>query len=68
MNSPLRILVATLAATVASSPPIHNAIAQTSDTPPGWVMPRTEYGHPNLQGRWKNQTQTPMERPNELLD
>jgi hypothetical protein len=40
--------------------------AQTADTPPGWEMPRTEYGHPDLQGLWGNRTQTPMERPVDL--
>lgn len=29
-------------------------------------MPRTEYGHPDLQGFWTNVTQTPIERPIEL--
>ncbi len=28
-----------------------------------WVVPRTEHGHPNLQGFWTNTTQTPIERP-----
>lgn len=32
----------------------------------GWVMPRTEHGHPDLQGQWGNRTQTPMERPADL--
>lgn len=32
----------------------------------GWVPPRTEYGHPDLQGFWTNVTQTPIERPTEL--
>ncbi|MFM1895579.1 MAG: hypothetical protein RLZZ385_653 [Pseudomonadota bacterium] len=29
----------------------------------GWTVPRTEYGHPDLQGFWTNVTQTPIERP-----
>jgi len=28
-----------------------------------WVVPRTEYGHPNLQEFWTYTTQTPIERP-----
>ena len=28
-----------------------------------WVLPRTEYGHPDLQGNWTNGTLTPMQRP-----
>jgi hypothetical protein len=29
----------------------------------GWQMPRTEHGHPDLQGNWTNATLTPIERP-----
>jgi hypothetical protein len=29
----------------------------------GWRAPRTEHGHPNLQGVWTNATITPLERP-----
>jgi hypothetical protein len=29
----------------------------------GYVAPRTEWGHPNLQGNWSNGTVTPIERP-----
>jgi hypothetical protein len=29
---------------------------------PGWEMPRTEWGHPDLQGNWTNKTVTPLER------
>ena len=32
----------------------------------GYVVPRTEYGHPDLQGFWSNQTYTPLERPNDV--
>ncbi|OGT72529.1 MAG: hypothetical protein A3H44_08585 [Gammaproteobacteria bacterium RIFCSPLOWO2_02_FULL_57_10] len=28
-----------------------------------WIIPRTEHGHPDLQGLWHNTTQTPIERP-----
>jgi hypothetical protein len=31
-----------------------------------WIMPRTEHGHPDLQGFWTNTTQTPIERPAHL--
>lgn len=31
-----------------------------------YVVPRTEYGHPDLQGVWTNASQTPLERPREL--
>ena len=29
-------------------------------------VPRTPWGHPDLQGRWTNATLTPLERPSEL--
>jgi len=29
----------------------------------GWQAPRTEHGHPDLQGNWTNATLTPIERP-----
>lgn len=32
----------------------------------GWTAPRTEYGHPDLQGLWTNATQTPFLRPRNL--
>jgi len=39
-------------------------VAQQGLTQDGnWTVPRTEYGHPNLQGFWTNTTQTPIERP-----
>ena len=31
-----------------------------------WVVPRTEYGYPDLQGLWTNPTQTPFQRPETL--
>jgi hypothetical protein len=31
-----------------------------------WVMPRTPYGRPDLQGNWTNATLTPIERPDGL--
>ncbi len=31
-----------------------------------WVMPRTAWGHPDLQGVWSTATVTPFERPAEL--
>jgi hypothetical protein len=33
-----------------------------------WVLPRTPDGHPDLQGTWTNETITPLERPDRLLD
>ena len=28
-----------------------------------WTAPRTEYGHPDIQGRWSNAFVTPLQRP-----
>ncbi|MEZ5489007.1 MAG: hypothetical protein R3F50_01655 [Gammaproteobacteria bacterium] len=36
---------------------------QTPAQAPGWVMPRTEHGHPNLQGTWFFGSRTPLQRP-----
>lgn len=33
---------------------------------PGWMLPRTEFGHPDFQGNWSNRTQTPISRPRNL--
>jgi len=33
-----------------------------------WRVPRTAWGHPDLQGIWNNGTTTPLERPNDLAD
>ena len=37
--------------------------AQSLPAPPGWEVPRTEFGHPDLQGNWSNATITPIQRP-----
>ena len=34
----------------------------------GWTVPRTPDGHPDLQGVWGNNTATPLERPEMLVD
>ena len=38
------------------------ALGQSSD----WTVPRTEWGHPDLQGNWGNNAVTPLERPESL--
>lgn len=40
--------------------------AQGGQTDDRWSVPRTEFGHPDLQGNWGNINQTPLERPVEL--
>ncbi len=42
--------------------------AEAAEGSTAWQIPRTEYGHPNLQGYWTNTTLTPIERPVELGD
>ena len=51
--------VAVLVAVVSLG--VESAAAQTS-------MPRTAWGHPDLQGIWDFSTITPLERPEELAD
>jgi hypothetical protein len=34
--------------------------------PPGWQMPRTEWGHPDLAGIWNNTVNTPLQRPSKF--
>ena len=41
------------------------ASGQSADTSP---MPRTAWGHPDLQGYWTSSTYTPLERPESLGD
>ncbi len=50
-----------LSLTIISVPYV--VLAEKSDL---WITPRTEYGHPDLQGSWTNPYQTPLERPTEL--
>jgi hypothetical protein len=38
------------------------AAAQAGASGEGWQLPRTEWGHPDLQGNWTNATMTPFER------
>ncbi|HUF75698.1 MAG TPA: hypothetical protein VMM35_05435 [Longimicrobiales bacterium] len=49
-----------LAASVTLAAP---ASAQPQSASDSWQMPRTEHGHPDLQGNWTNATLTPIERP-----
>jgi hypothetical protein len=39
-----------------------------SRIPASSKVPRTSWGHPDLQGTWANQTLTPLERPAEFAD
>ncbi|MDA1371687.1 MAG: hypothetical protein O2971_13130 [Proteobacteria bacterium] len=52
-----------LCSLVILSPPL---FAQDDAISAGWEVPRTEHGHPDLQGNWGNMSLTPLERPVEL--
>jgi len=62
----MRFMVVCLLATAAMT-----SIAQESGsglrnlpgTAPDWVVPRTEHGHPDLQGTWFFGSRTPWQRP-----
>ena len=43
------------------------AVGQTAASE-NWTTPRTDFGHPNLQGIWANNRATPMERPEQFGD
>lgn len=51
-----------LAALVAA-PGSTSVAAQTPSGSDDWEVPRTTFGHPDLQGNWTNATRTPLERP-----
>jgi hypothetical protein len=42
--------------------------AETAAPGKRWSIPRTEHGHPNLQGVWTSATLTRLERPDEFGD
>lgn len=56
-----RTCLTTIAAAALLAPTVVEA--QQQPAPPGWEVPRTPYGHPDLQGNWSNATITPIQRP-----
>jgi hypothetical protein len=44
------------------------AAAREAENAKEWRAPRTEHGHPDLQGVWTNATITPLERPERFGD
>ncbi len=42
---------------------ITGALATSTAGATQWQVPRTEHGHPDLQGNWTNATMTPVQRP-----
>ncbi len=69
-------LVSLLALAVATVLPAGVASGQTRSggstatsavpNPKAWIVPRTPWGHPDLQGIWSTATITPFERPAEM--
>ena len=58
----LRTCSMTLLVCAAAAVIVEPAAGQ-SRTAGDWQVPRTEHGHPDLQGNWTNATITPMQRP-----
>jgi hypothetical protein len=58
----LAAIVAALAIALANGASAAEPLATKS----GWKAPRTEFGHPDLQGNWTNATLTPLERPQQF--
>jgi hypothetical protein len=71
-----RILLVSLIASAAMLHPIFSSGQTQSNSsttaaapdPKAWTMPRTPWGHPDLQGIWSTATITPFERPAEMAD
>ncbi|MEX2333840.1 MAG: hypothetical protein WD600_06255 [Pseudohongiella sp.] len=51
-----------LSGLLAAMPVNAQPVTDSSD----FVPPRTEFGHPDLQGIWTNASQTPLQRPRDL--
>ena len=58
------------AALAAQPPPptVRSAVKPPSRASARWAVPRTAWGHPDLQGFWNNGTATTLERPADLAD
>ena len=70
MKTAYAVLVAVLLA--AGSLAVESVVAQQSqystDPAPGYQVPRTPDGKPDLQGVWGNNSVTPMTRPRQWTD
>ena len=62
MRAPHRVFILALACAVGFAALSSTAAAQDADGQQ-WTVPRTEYGHPDIQGRWSNSFLTPLVRP-----
>ena len=62
-NRMVVVLLAVLGA-IAALGVVSTAAAQNRASDAGqWEVPRTPDGHPDLQGKWTNQSMTPIQRP-----
>jgi hypothetical protein len=48
--------------------PLKAQTAVKANQPTARTVPRTAWGHPDLQGTWSNTTTTPVERPDDLAN
>ena len=62
MRAPHAVAVLVLGCAMGLSGLPSPAAAQVAEAP-DWTVPRTEYGHPDIQGRWSNGFVTPLQRP-----
>ncbi len=61
MSNRIALLLAVLCATAASGV-VSTAAAQNRASDADWKVPRTPDGRPDLQGKWTNQSMTPLSR------
>ncbi len=61
MSNRIPLLLAVLCATAAPGV-VSPAAAQARSSDAEWGVPRTRDGHPDLQGKWTNQSMTPISR------
>src|SRR4029453_3692112 len=68
-NIMLKTVSAFFVAVALASVPLAGQSKPSVRTPdPGYVVPRTPDGHPDLQGVWSNNSVTPMTRPAQWKD
>jgi hypothetical protein len=58
------VALATATVSLAQGP----AGLERADSSTGWSVPRTSYGHPDLEGVWDFSSLTPLERPTQFSD
>ena len=62
MSKPVALLLAVLCATAAPGVVSTAAAQARASDAEEWEVPRTPDGHPDLQGKWTNQSMTPIQR------